>query len=238
MAGHSKWAQIKRKKALVDAKKGKMFSRIAKTIELAAQHGADPKINPSLRDAIGEARRVNMPKVNIDRAIKKGSGKERGSGGLEEIYYEAYGPGGVAILVKSLTDNKNRTVAEVKHILNRYGGTLAGAGSVQWQFKETASLFFSKKNTTYNELEETALQGGADDIIEDGDGYLVLGRPSDFTQLRDTFLRKKLNPEVSGIEWRSENCILLSVEDQEALEGLVVALEENDDVQEVFTNAA
>lgn len=137
MAGHSKWAQIKRKKAVVDAKKGKLFSRLARDIEFAVQKGADPDLNPALKSAVAEARMYNMPNENIERAIKKGIGAEAEAGTLEEIYYGAYGPGGIAILIKAVTANKNRTTAQLKHILSVHNSTFTESASVLWQFQKT-----------------------------------------------------------------------------------------------------
>ena len=134
MSGHSKWSQIKRKKAVTDAKKGRLFSKLSKIIELAAKKGENPKTNLVLKTAVEQAKAENMPVANIDRAIKKGSGADMGGSQMEEIIYEAYGPGGAALLIKSITDNKNRTTAEIKHILSKYGANLSGAGSVKWLF--------------------------------------------------------------------------------------------------------
>jgi len=158
MSGHNKWSKIKRKKGDSDIKKGKTFSKLAKIIQLAARKGADPQNNTELRMVIEQAKSVNMPSDNIERAIKKGSGEDRSVGSLEEVMYEAYGPGGVAILINTITDNKNRTVAEIKNILSKNAGTLAGGGSVKWLFKNKGQLTYPESAVELNEKDSDSLE--------------------------------------------------------------------------------
>jgi len=172
MSGHNKWSKIKRKKEDSDAKKGKVFSKLSKVIQLAAHKGADPQMNAELRMLMDQAKSVNMPSSNVERAIKKGSGEDKSTGTLEEATYEAYGPGGVAILINTITDNKNRTVAEVKNILSKNGGSLAGAGSVKWLFKDKGELTYPESAVELAEKDASALErllgelDGHDDVQE------------------------------------------------------------------------
>lgn len=173
MSGHSKWSTIKRKKEITDAKRGRLFSKISKIIEIAAKKGTDPKSNISLKAAIEQARDVNMPTANIERAIKKGSGTGEGASALEEVVYEAYGPGGVAIVITAVTDSKNRTVSEIKHILSNHGASLSGAGSVKWLFEQKFEngemKWYPKQTITLSEEDETKLSQLFSDLDEQED---------------------------------------------------------------------
>lgn len=236
MSGHSKWAQIKRKKAVTDAKKGKLFSRLAREIQLAAQNDPVPETNPALRVAIGEAKAANMPSANIERAVKKGGGGDRAAQTLEEIFYEAYGPGGGALLIKSVTDNKKRTVSELKHLLSLHGASLAEAGSVRWQFRERAVFSLDKSGAAEEKLEELALEIGAEDLSDAGERWELIAEPERFGATRDALYKRGLNPQAARIEWRAVTPLNLSAADQKNLAELVEALEEQEDVQEVFAS--
>ena len=187
MSGHSKWSSIKHKKGAADAKRGKIFSKLIKEITVASRlGGGDPDGNPRLRTAIYAAKAENMPKDNIERAIKKGTGELAGVS-YEEASYEGYGPGGVAVLVDCLTDNKNRAVADVKHLFERNGGTLGEPGCVAWMFKQKGLIVFDKDKVDEEKLIELALEAGAEDVKEEGDEFNVITSPSDFEAVKQSF---------------------------------------------------
>lgn len=235
MSGHSKWAQIKRKKALTDAKKGRLFSKLSKLIEISAQKGGDVKSNFSLKAIVDQAKAVNMPAVNIDKAIKKGSSSGNETSGLEEVIYEAYGPGGSAILIKGITDNRSRTVAEIKHILAKNNGHLAELGSVKWLFEEKGVIRLATNNDL-GQVEELAILNNAEDIRPSEDGFEVIVLVGDFEKLKKVFQNHNFETEDSAIEWLAKNKIILDEAKNIELARLVEALDEDDDVSEVFTN--
>jgi len=182
MAGHSHWAQIKHKKAAKDAKRGKIFSKLVREIIVAVrQGGPDPTMNPRLRMVLDKAKQHNLPKENIERAIKRATGEEGGAQ-FEEVIYEGYGPGGVAFVIKTVTDNKNRTVNEIRHIFSKHGGNLATSGSVLWQFEERGVIYIPKDATDEESLLEIALEAGADDMETEGDQFVVYTSPKAFSQ--------------------------------------------------------
>ena len=219
MAGHSKWANIKHKKAKEDAKRGKVFTRLIRELTIAARHGgSDPGSNPRLRLAITKAQAENMSKDTMDRAIKRGAG-ELGGAQMEEIRYEGYGPGGVAVMVDCLTDNKNRTVGEVRHAFTKAGGNLGTSGSVAFQFTERGVLFFEKVENE-DAFMEVALDAGADDLEVDENGAEVLTSPDNYAAVYDALV---LSP--------------VSAEDADKVMRMIERLEELDDVQSVYTNA-
>jgi YebC/PmpR family DNA-binding regulatory protein len=237
MSGHSRWSTIKHKKAAADAKKGKVFSKLAKEIMTAARHGGgDPDSNITLRTILGKARAVNMPADNIDRAIKKGTG-ELESEELHEITYEGYAPGGVALIVQVLTDNKNRTAAEVRHVFTKFQANLAGAGSVARNFHRKGSVLVSSEKANEDQLIEVALEAGADDVQRDGDQFEVLTDPSQLGAVLDALARHKIPIENSEISMVPLTSVPVTDPSQaSALLKFIEALEEMDDVQHVYAN--
>jgi YebC/PmpR family DNA-binding regulatory protein len=237
MSGHSKWSTIKRKKGVADAKRGKIFTKIIKEITLAARlGGGDPEGNARLRQAIIAAKSENMPKDNIDKAIKKGSGAQEGGSMYEEIVYEGYGPGGVAVLVEVMTDNKNRTVAEVRHIFSKYGGNLAENGCVAWIFEKKGSIVFDKDGTDEEKLMELVLESGADDMIEQETEYEDITTPSSFEDVRSAFDDAGMKYILSEVGMIPQNTVKLDEQKATQMLKLMEKLEDNDDVQNVYAN--
>lgn len=237
MAGHSKWAQIKRKKAVADAKKGKLFTKLIREITIAArQGGGNPDGNPRLRLAIDQARAANMPMENIERAIKKATGELEGSQ-YEEIIYEGYGPGGVAILIEAVTDNKNRTVSELRHIFSRHGGRLAESGSVNWMFDRKGIITIEKSVINEDDLIMLALDAGADDVIVESDYYEVQTSVENFEKVRKNLLEKNVKIENASLQYVPQNLMKIEGKENETVLKLLEILEDHDDVQNVYTNA-
>ncbi|MDP3800189.1 MAG: YebC/PmpR family DNA-binding transcriptional regulator [bacterium] len=237
MSGHSKWSTIKRKKEATDAKKGQLFSKLSKLIEIAAKKGADPKTNFSLKAIVDKAKASNMPVINIEKAIKKGAGLIAGEDSLEEILYEAYGPSGAAILILAITSNRNRTVSEIKHILSNNGGRLAEIGSVKWLFEEKGILRMPCEGISFPELEEFSILNNAEDItLEDGSIEIVVA-VSDLENFKNIISQKNINNIDSGIEWVAKNNIDIPKESEGKLSFLLEELDNNEDISEVFTNA-
>jgi len=236
MAGHSKWANIKHKKAASDAVKGKVFSKIAKEIMVAARAGGDPSANITLRALVQKARGVNMPMDNITRAIKKGSGELEGAA-MEEIIYEGYAPGGVALVVQSLSDNKNRTASEVRNVFNKNGGNLAGAGAVMRSFHRRGLFVVAAEGVTEDRLLEVALEAGAEDVTREGDVFEVLCEPAQFGALSDALTAAHIKTENGEITMIPDSYVPVTDKTQAAaLVRFVSALEELDDVQNVYAN--
>jgi YebC/PmpR family DNA-binding regulatory protein len=237
MAGHSKWAQIKRKKAVTDQKRAAAWTKIIREITVAAKMGGgDPAGNPRLRLAIDSAKAANMPNDNIDRAIKKGTGELEGVS-YEEITYEAYGPGGVAIMIDSLTDNPNRTVADIRYALSRNGGNLGTTGSVAWMFDRRGQIVVDAAKYDEARVMEVAVEAGALDMEVEEDGYTIISEPTEFNPVQEA-------AREAGIEWESAELAMIpkstvKVEGDEAakLLKLLEALEDLDDIQRVYTNA-
>lgn len=234
MAGHSKWKNIQHRKGRQDVKRGKEFTKAAKEIIIAARGGGNPDFNPRLRAAIAAAKTVNLPKDRIESAIRKGTGEEAG-GDLFEITYEGYGPGGTAILVESATDNRNRTVAEVRFIFNKYGGAMGESGSVAWMFARKGVFVFDKKYSE-DQLMEIGLEHGAEDIIDGGDSWEVHCQQGDFETLSQAFEAAGITPESAEVGMVPQNTIPLDVDAGKKALRLVDALEDNDDVQNVYSN--
>jgi YebC/PmpR family DNA-binding regulatory protein len=236
MSGHSKWKNIQHRKGRQDVKRGKAFTKAAKEIIIAARSGGDPAYNPRLRAAIAAAKAVSLPKDKIDAAIRKGTGEEAG-GDFFEVMYEGYGPGGIAILVEAATDNRNRTVAEVRHLFTKGGGAMGESGCVAWMFGQKGVFSFDKQRYTEDALMEVGLEAGAEDIVDEGEVWEVHCALEDFETLRQAF-------ENAGIEMREAELSMvpqnnIAVEDKETarkLMNLVEALEDNDDVQNVSAN--
>ena len=235
MAGHSKWANIQHRKSRQDAKKGKAFTKAAKEIILAAKNGGDPDSNARLRSAILAARAVNLPKDKIDSAIRKGTGEEAG-GDLYEICYEGYGPGGVAILVEVASDNKNRIVAEVRHTLGKNGGSMGEAGSVSWMFDNRGVFTFESAKYSEDQIMEIALEYGAEDVSEEDGIIEVVTSPTDFEALRLAFEEAKIEIESAELTKLPQNTIEVDAETGRKLLRLIDALEDNEDVQNVYAN--
>ncbi|MBD3282342.1 MAG: YebC/PmpR family DNA-binding transcriptional regulator [Candidatus Portnoybacteria bacterium] len=236
MSGHSKWHKVKHQKAVTDARKGKIFSKMAKIIAIAARKGGDPEMNPSLRMAIDRAKDVNMPKDKIDKAIKKGTGEDK-EGQLEEAMYEAYGPEGSQLIIEIITDNKNRTLAELRHILGQYGGQLAENGSVKWNFaqKGIARINIGKMEDK-EEIELEIIDSGADDFKWDNNNLEVYTSPENLTNLKSSLEKKGFAVEDSGLEWVAKNEISLDGGNKDKIEGLFDALDENEDVKDIYSN--
>jgi YebC/PmpR family DNA-binding regulatory protein len=236
MSGHSKWSTIKRKKGAADAKRGKVFSKVIKEITVAARMGGgDPEGNPRLRAAIALAKNENMPKDNIDRAIKKGTGGLDGAI-YEEIVYEGYGPGGVAMLVQVLTDNKNRTVAEVRHLFTKHGGSMGETGCVAWMFEKKGFIVFEKSKVDEEALMEWGLEAGVDDIREQENEFEVIVSLENFEKVRSELEGKKWVPQVAELTMLPKNTITLEGKNAEQMVRIMEAMEDNDDVQNVYAN--
>jgi YebC/PmpR family DNA-binding regulatory protein len=236
MSGHSKWATIRRKKAATDQARGKVFSKYIKEITIAARHGGgDPDANPRLRTAINAAKAVNMPASNIERAVKRGSGEIEGAT-FEETHYEGYGPGGVAVLVEVATDNRNRTTGDVRHLFTKYGGKLGEAGSVAHLFKPCGSITVDKAAVSEEQLMETALDAGADDVITDGEMFEVTTAPGRLENVREALVARGI--AITNAELTRHASLHVPVEGKEAetLLKLVEAIEDHDDVQKVYAN--
>jgi len=237
MSGHSKWATIRRKKGALDAKRGKIFTRLIREITIAArQGGGDPDGNPRLRLAIDNAKSANMPAENIERAIKKATGELEGSQ-IIELTYEGYGPGGAALLVEVATDNKNRTVAELRHIFSKGNGNLGETGSVAWMFERKGVITVKKDGKTEDEMMEIVIEAGADDLQTEEEFFMITTSLESFEPVRRILISKNLNIENASLQWVAKNHIAISGENAEKLMKLMEALEDCDDVQNVYSNA-
>lgn len=239
MAGHSKWANIKRRKAAEDQRRGKVFSKLARMISVAAREGGgDPAANVRLRLAIEKAREANMPAENIERAIRRGTGEIEGAS-YEEMVYEGYGVGGVAIMVEALTDNRNRTAGELRHLFSRHGGNLGEAGCVAWMFEKLGVITLERARLGLEEdaLLEIALEAGADDVEWDDEHVTVLVSPDQFQEVKEAFEAREMPIVDAEITMRPSNAVEVSISDAPKVMRLLDALEEHDDVQAVHTNA-
>lgn len=237
MAGHSKWANIQHRKGRQDAKRGRLFSRLIRELTVAARlGGADPGGNPRLRTAVDHALSSNVPKDAIERAVKRGAGGGEGEN-LEEARYEGYGPNGVAVMVDCLTDNRNRTVAEVRHVFTRYGGNLGTDGSVSYLFTKVG-LFACAPGVEEEALLEAALEAGADDVMSNEDGSLdVLTAPDDFIRVKDALIKAGYAPETAEVTMRAAAGVALDLSGAQTMVRLLDALEDLNDVQKVYSNA-
>ena len=236
MAGHSKWKQIKRKKAVTDAKRGAVFTKVIREITIAAkQGGGDPNGNPRLRTAIDAAKAENMPWDNVERAIKKGTGELEGVQ-YEEVLYEGYGPGGAAILIETTTDNVNRTVAEIRHAFQRHGGNLGSANSVSWMFDRKGQITVDATKATEDATMEAALDAGADDMTRDGDQFIVTAPVNRLHAVADQLRAKKLPVQHAEIALIPKSTVKVEGADAKRLLALLEALEEMDDVAKVHSN--
>ena len=243
MSGHSKWHNIQQRKGKQDAAKGSVFSKLSKQIMIVVkQGGGDPTANFSLRLLMDKARGAGMPKDNIERAVKRGSGELGDGAAMEACLYEAYGPGGVALLITAVTDNKNRTTADIKHIINGYGGTFASSGSVAWMFEKCGLIIVHSQQFIANSLDKDTvdmkmMDAGADDIWEEeGLAYFKV-KLMDFKKALDVIGELKLDPEKSSVEWVAKDKVKVDSASEERLKKLFGELENNDDVEDYYTNA-
>jgi YebC/PmpR family DNA-binding regulatory protein len=236
MSGHSHWATIKHKKGAIDAKRGKLFSKLSRAIIIAARHGGgDPEMNLKLRYAIDKARQVSMPKDNIDRAVKRGTGEMEGLT-FEEITYEGFGPGGVAILVDVLTDNRNRTTGEIRKIFERTGGKMGAAGNVAYLFERKGLISIDAQATTEDDLMAIALDAGADDLKHSGNTFDITCDPTAFNQVQEALKKNNLTPVVAEISQLPKAPVDVDTETGKKVMRLMEALDDNDDVQNVYSN--
>jgi len=237
MAGHSKWANIQHRKGAQDAKRGKLFTKLIREISVAARLGdPDPASNSRLRLAVDKALAGNVPKDTIERAIKRASG-DQDAQNIEEIRYEGYGPGGVAVMVECMTDNRNRTVADVRHAFSKFGGNLGTDGSVAYLFTKVGQISFPA-GSDEDRIMEAALEAGAEDVVTNEDGSIdVLTAVDDFPEVRDAIRAMKLEPDQSEVTMRPSTSVSLAIDDAETMVKLLETLEDHDDVQQVYSNA-
>jgi len=236
MSGHSKWATIKHKKGKTDAKRGKLFSKLSRAITVAAREGGtDPNMNISLANAIDKAKGESMPKDNIEKAIQRGGGGADGEA-YERIMYEGYGPAGVAIIVDVLTDNKNRSAADVRNIFSKHGGQLAQPGAVAWVFERKGSIVVDGGKYAEDDIMAAAIDAGADDVVQDGDEFQVLTDPAEFAVVRAAIAAAGIEYEQAELTMIPKNTVMLEENDARKTMKIVDALEDSDDVQEVFAN--
>jgi len=236
MSGHSKWSNIQHRKGRQDKKRGKLFSKLIREVTVAAKYGSDLSANPRLRAAIDKAKSQSMPKENIDRAISRGSGEEEGFN-FEEVTYEGYGPGGAAILIECMTDNRNRTVAEVRHALSKFGGNLGSDGSVSYLFEKVGLMTLTAVNNR-NQTMEIAIDAGAEDIESNEDGSIeIITNPTDFLNVKESLVAEGINPEIAEVTMRASVSVSIGVKHAESMLKLLDVLEDLDDVQAVHSNA-
>ena len=236
MSGHSKWANIQHRKGRQDAKRGKEFTKAAKEIIIAAKNGGDPASNSRLRAAIAAAKSINLPKDKIEAAIRKGTGQDAG-GDIIEINYEGYGPGGVAVIVETATDNRNRTVAEIRHLMSKGGGSMGENGGVSWKFERKGVIQFSKEKYTEDQLMEAALEAGADDLRDEGDVWEIQTAMADFNAVREAFEAAGLEMISAELNQVPQTTMEVDLETARKLLRFIELLEDNDDVQNVYSDA-
>jgi YebC/PmpR family DNA-binding regulatory protein len=236
MAGHSKWKQIKRKKAVTDSRRASSWTKVIREITIAAKFGGgDPGGNPRLRTAIDAAKAVNMPAENIERAVKKGTGELEG-GNIEEVAYEGYGPGGAALFIEGTTDNPHRTVADIRHAFSRNGGNLGATNSVAWMFVRKGQLYLDATALSEEQTLEAALEAGAEDFVREGDQFIVSTAPNDIHAVQDALRTRNIPIAESELAMVPQNTVKVEGKDAEALIKLIEVLEELDDVSKVFSN--
>ena len=236
MSGHSKWANIQHRKGRQDAKRGKEFTKAAKEIIIAAKNGGDPASNSRLRAAIAAAKSINLPMDKIEAAIRKGTGQDAG-GDIIEINYEGYGPGGVAVIVETATDNRNRTVAEIRHLMSKGGGSMGENGCVSWKFERKGVIQFSKEKYTEDQLMEAALEAGADDLRDEGDVWEIQTAMADFNAVREAFEAAGLEMISAELNQVPQTTMEVDLETARKLLRFIELLEDNDDVQNVYSDA-
>lgn len=237
MSGHSKWATTKNKKAAIDAKRGKLFAKLIKNIEIAARTGGgDPNGNPTLYDAIVKAKKSSVPADNITRAVKRGSGEEAGGADYEEIVYEGYAPGGVGLIIQCLTDNRNRAAADVRSTLTKKGGSLAANGSVSFNFERKGQIVVPSEGVDYDKLFEIAADAGAEDVSDDGDTYTITTDPSDLVTVRKAVQDAGIDYDSADAVLVPQNEVTLDLEAAQKVNNLIDALDDLDDVQNIYSN--
>ncbi len=236
MSGHSKWHTIKHKKGAADARRGKVFTRIIKELTIAARHGGgDPDTNPRLRTVIADAKAVNMPADNIKRAIRRGTGEEEGVS-YDEVTYEGYGPGGAALLVETLTDNRNRTVGEIRHLFSKYGGNLGEANSVAWMFEKKGQITVGKDKVDEEALMSAAIDAGADDMKDDGSAWEIVSSPDAHAAIVEAVKGLGIEPDSAEIAMLPQNYVKLEGRTAQQMLKLMDALEEHDDTKQIWSN--
>jgi YebC/PmpR family DNA-binding regulatory protein len=236
MSGHSKWHSIKHKKGALDAKRGKIFTRIIKELTVAARvGGGDPGMNPRLRTIIADAKAANMPNDNIAKAIRRGTGEEPGVS-YEEVTYEGYGPGGAAVIIETMTDNRNRTVGELRHLLSKHGGNLGESNSVAWMFEKKGYIVVEKSKAEEEALMSAALDAGADDMRDDEDNWEILSAPNALETVREAVKKLGIEPASAQVAMLPQNYIKLEGKTAQAMVRLMDALDDHDDVQHVWSN--
>jgi len=236
MSGHSHWATIRRKKGAADAKRGQVFTRLAREIVIAAREGGgDPSSNVRLQYAIDRARAQNMPKENIERAVKRGTGESKEGYAIEEVTYEGYAPHGIALMISCVTDNRNRAVAEIRHILNRMGGSMAEAGSVAWQFTRKSYFIFPSEGQNTDAIFDLAVEAGADDVTFDDETVEIFGPVESFKEISERLKGASIHPEEAELRMFPNNEVELSPDESIQVYRVIDALEELDDVQDVFS---
>src|SRR5215831_5975410 len=236
MSGHSKWHTIKHKKGAADAKRGKVFTRIIKELTVAARNGGgDVNMNPRLRTIVADAKAQNMPRENIERAIRRGTGEEPGVS-YEDVTYEGYGPGGVGLMIETLTDNKNRTVGEIRHLLEKHAGNLAAENSVAWMFSRKGQVIVEKDKVDEENLLNAALDAGADDVADDGGAWEVVCAPDSFEAVREAVKALGIEPASAEIAMVPQNFVKLEGKEAQQMLKLMEAVEDHDDVQHVWAN--
>lgn len=236
MSGHSHFKTIKAQKEIADAKKGQIFSKLGRLITIASKEGGgDPVTNSKLRLAIEQARRFNMPKDNIERAVKKGTGELAGEK-LEEVSFEGFGPGGIAIIIEGITDNKNRTLGEIKTILNQNGGKMAGEGAVKWMFERKGSIAINGEGKTKEELELLAIEAGAEDVLWQDGALNIYTSPENLEKIKRGLEAKQLKIDSFSLEWVAKEEIEISAKDKETCQNLFEGLDENDAVNDIYSN--
>ncbi|MGB2963401.1 MAG: YebC/PmpR family DNA-binding transcriptional regulator [Anaerolineales bacterium] len=237
MSGHSKWSTIKHKKAQADARRGAAYTKLAKEIQIAAREGGgDPDINFGLRLAVDRAKTANMPSSNIDRAIKRGTGEDRDAASMEKIHYEGYAPHGVAVILNCITDNRNRTVADIRHVLTKHGGSMGQEGSVSWQFTRKSHFNIPCGNYSFDDVFEIAVDTGADDVVEEDEYYEIIGPVESFKSIHDRLKEADIYPEESGLRMDPNQEVELDLDQTLQVMKVIDLLEELDDIQEVYTN--
>lgn len=237
MSGHSKWATTKNKKAAIDAKRGKLFAKLIKNIEIAARlGGGDPDGNPTLYDAIVKAKKASMPADNIKRAVKRGSGAEAGAADYETINYEGYAPAGVGLIIECLTDNRNRAAAEVRSALTKGNGSLATSGAVSFNFERKGQIEVPSEGLDYDKLFEIAAEAGAEDVADDGEVYTVITAPTDLVTVREALQKANIDYNSADLVMNPKNEIDLSLEDAQKVTKLIDNLDDLDDVQNIYSN--
>ena len=237
MSGHSKWSTIKHKKAATDARRGAEYTKLAREIQLSAREGGgDPDMNFGLRLAIDRAKSANMPSSNIDRAIKRGTGEDRDAAKMEKIFYEGYAPHGVAVILSCITDNRNRTVADIRHVLTKHGGTMGQEGSVLWQFTRKAYFNIPRGDLGFDDLFEIAAETGAEDVLEEEEFFEIIGPVDTFKTIHDQLKTASITPYGSGLRMDPNQEVELDMENTVQVMKVIDILEELDDILEVYSN--